>query len=238
MIRKWLRYVYWRFWVLPPLHRANRSRSIAETFQEIYRSRRWGDNGGAFFSGAGSHGPISEQYAAAAIEFIRENRVRSVADLGCGDFAVGRRIVEASGVAYTGLDVVAELIAHHKSTVRLPGVEFQCADITTDPLPEADLCLIRQVFQHLSNDEIAKVLKNAEKYPRILVSEEVPNEPMSYNRDKPHGYDVRSYCGSGVFLEKPPFSRAVKELWNIPLDRRSVLRTVLLENKVIYSGKN
>ncbi len=155
--------------------------------------------------------------------------MRSIVDLGCGDFSVGRQILEGSSVRYTGIDVVPELIEHHKSTVQHPRASFQCADITNDPLPAADLCLVRQVLQHLSNGEIVRVLANLRNFSQILISEDVPVHPKSFNRDKPHGPDVRSYYGSGVYVERPPFSRTVSKLWEFPLTDNSLLRTVLLD---------
>lgn len=201
--------------------------SLSETFRRVYRTKTWGDDGEQFHSGAGSRGKASEQYCASVIAFIRENRVQSVVDLGCGDFSVGRQIQEATGVRYTGIDVVPELIEHHKSTVQNPLVSFQCADITGDLLPAADLCLIRQVLQHLSNEEIARALGNLGGFSRVLVSEHVPVQPRSINRDKPHGPDVRVRYGSGVYVEKPPFSIPAAVLWNFPLKKNSMLRTVL-----------
>ena len=90
---------------------------MAETFRRIYHTKTCGDNGEQFFSGAGSRGQVAELYCELVIQFIRKNQVRSVVDLGYGDFALGRRIVEATGIRYTGLDVVPELIEHHKNTV-------------------------------------------------------------------------------------------------------------------------
>jgi hypothetical protein len=61
-----------------------------------------------------------------------------------------------------------------------------------------------------------------------LISEHLPLHPRSMNRDKTHGPDVRARYGSGVYLEEPPFSVPVEEMWNFPLDKNSMLRTVLL----------
>jgi SAM-dependent methyltransferase len=212
----------------PRSHRIYGSLSVAETFRRIYRTKAWGDDGGPFHSGTGSRGAASEEYCAFVIKFIQEHQVKRVVDLGCGDFSVGRRIAEATGARYIGIDVVPELIEHHRGTVRNPRVSFQCADATSDPLPAADLCLIRQVFQHLSNEEIAKVLANLGGYAQVLITEHVPVHPQSINRDKPHGPDVRVRYGSGVYLEQPPFSKPVVEVWKFPLNKNSILRTVLL----------
>jgi SAM-dependent methyltransferase len=229
MLRNLVKSVYVRRWVLPRIHRTYNTLSVAETFRNIYRTKAWGDNGQPFCSGTGSRGPISEQYCAFVTKFVRDHQVQSIVDLGCGDFSVGRQIVEASSVRYTGIDVVPELIEHHRSTVRDPRVSFKCADITNDPLPAADLCLIRQVLQHLSNAEIMKVLANLRNFSRILISEDVPVHPKSSNRDKPHGPDVRHYYGSGVYIERPPFSTPIAEFWELPLTNSTLLRTVLLD---------
>ena len=74
-----------------------------------------------------------------------------------------------------------------------------------------------------------KVLANVRNFSRVLISEDVPIHPKSLNRDKPHGPDVRSYYGSGVYVEHPPFSRLVSEIWELPLTDNSILRTALLE---------
>lgn len=229
MIHKFATSLYAHLWRLPKFRRTYRKLSVAETFRHVYRNKAWGDNGTPFYSGAGSHGPVSEQYCAFVSRFIRDNHVESVVDLGCGDFSVGRRIVETTGARYSGIDVVPELIEYHQTTVLDSRASFQCADITKDPLPTAELCLVRQVFQHLSNEEIMEVLGNLRRFPWILISEDVPVRPKFFNRDKPHGPDVRAYYDSGVYVERPPFSVASTQIWESPLTANTLLRTVLID---------
>jgi SAM-dependent methyltransferase len=215
--------------VLPRIHRTYETLSLAETFRRIYSTNAWGVNGEPFCSGSGSRGHAAELYCDLVGKFIEEHRIRSVVDLGCGDFAIGRQVVDRTGVRYTGIDIVPELIEHHKATVGDSRVNFACIDIARDRLPDADLCLVRQVLQHLSNREIAKVLTNIHNYRYTLISEDVPIRPKTLNRDKPHGPDVRAYYRSGVYIDEPPFSRKIQEYWEIPLRAESVLRTVLVE---------
>jgi SAM-dependent methyltransferase len=219
--------VYLRLRSLRKKHRIYNDLSLPDTFRRIYNTKTWGDDGERFHSGAGSRGLVAEQYCASVVNFIREHRVESVVDLGCGDFSVGRQIQQATGVRYMGIDVVPELIEHHRNTVHNPLVSFHLADITSDPLPAAGLCLIRQVLQHLNNEEIARTLANLKNFTWVLISEHVPVHPKSINRDKPHGPDVRVRYGSGVYVEQPPFSMPAAELWNFPLKKNSMLRTVL-----------
>jgi SAM-dependent methyltransferase len=224
-----LKYPYVHLWKLPSIHRTYRTMSVADTFRRIYQTKSWGDNGNPFFSGVGSCGQASEKYCALAIEFIQTHRVESVVDLGCGDFAVGRQIAQATGARYTGIDVVPELIEHLQHTASGPRVSFQCANIISDRLPSADLYLVRQVLQHLSNEEIAQVLGNLSHCSRVLISEDLPVRPTSYNRDKPHGPDTRPFYGSGVYIEKAPFSIQVKQCWEFPLSETTILRTSLVD---------
>jgi len=228
-MRSW----WFHYWVLPRDRRKFKSMTVEETFSTIYRTKGWGDDGGRFCSGSGSWGKAADDYCKFAIDFIKKHDVKSVVDLGCGDFAIGKRIVEATGVDYTGIDVVPELIEHHRATSSSPRVTFRCANIVSDPLPPAELYLVRQVLQHLSNDEVGQVLSNLGNCGKALISEHVPIHPEAINRDKPHGPDIRRFNGSGVYLEMPPFSIAVEETWEWPLGDDSLLRTCLVDQAAL-----
>lgn len=229
MLRNFFESLQLRFVILPTIRRRYSGLSLRETFQTIYRTKAWGDDGTPFCSGGGSRGENCARYCDLCLKIIRENGVRSVVDLGCGDFFVGRHIVEATGIRYTGIDVVPELIEFHKQTFQNEHTGFQCADITKDALPAADLCLIRQVLQHLSNQEILNALDNLKCYRRILISEDVPVRPRSFNLDKQHGPDVRAYYGSGVYIDKAPFSLPISAEWSFPLSDSNLLRVVLID---------
>jgi SAM-dependent methyltransferase len=229
LLRDHIRFLYRRAWVLPRVSRAYKNLSTAETFRRIYATEAWGaDEQQGFSSGSGSRGAIAEQYCSWLVAFIRERGFRSVADLGCGDFYVGNRIAEETGIEYVGVDIVPEVIEHHRRKFARKGIGFECLDIVKDRLPEADFCLIRQVFQHLSNVEIASALAKVEDYPFALVSEHVPRKPRWFNRDQSHGPQVRSTYDSGVYLDRPPFCRPVLREWEIPVDAESLIRSVLI----------
>jgi SAM-dependent methyltransferase len=221
--------VYAHLWRLPRFRRIYKKLSVAETFRDVYRNKYWGDNGTPFYSGQGSHGSVARQYCDFVSTFIRNTGVESVVDLGCGDFAIGRRIVENTDVRYSGIDVVPELIEYHQHTSRDSRVTFQCADITTDMPPVGELCLLRQVLQHLSNSEILRVLATLKSFSWVLISEDVPVHPRFFNRDKLHGPDVRAYYDSGVYIDRAPFSMIPTQIWEIPLTRNTVLRTTLID---------
>jgi len=204
--------------------------TVAEAFSHIYANRVWSKGSTEEFnSGDGSGIEFTAQYWAFLKNFIRNKSIGTVVDLGCGDFRVGRMIADA-GLGYIGADVVPELIAYNTRHFGTDQVSFRCLDITRETVPDGDLCLIRQVFQHLSNSEIIAALGQCGRFRYVLVSEHLPIlGPVKPNLDKPHGPDIRLYRNSGVFLDAPPFSQHVQTVLEVPVDSRSVIRTVLIE---------
>jgi SAM-dependent methyltransferase len=204
------------------------STSLPEAFTAIYEQNLWGGEPGEYTSGSGSVPAVADEYARRIRELIAERGHRSVLDLGCGDFQVGTLIAE-SGVRYRGADVVPGLIAANQDKYGNERISFTCLDISQDALPSADLCLVRQVLQHLSNAEIRDVLGNVRRsrFAEVLITEIVPAGHIAHpNLDKPHGPDTRLSDGSGVLLEEPPFSEQVEHLIEYELpDGKSVLRT-------------
>ena len=80
-----------------------------------------------------------------------------VVDLDCGDFHVGSRLrCLCSG--YVACDIVEPLIAFNAKTFEGLGVDFRTLDLTKDELPSGEVVFVRQVLQHLSNDDIARAL--------------------------------------------------------------------------------
>jgi len=190
---------------------------LQEAFRKIYLERLWG--GDETFSGSGSASEVAEAYVAAIRRLIEERGVASVVDIGCGDFRIGRAIKAGSAISYCGVDIVPEIVARNAELFSAPDVRFVCADATRDELPRGDLCLVRQVLQHLSNEEIARALANLKRtYRLIAITEHQPvlARDSKPNLDKPHGPDTRLTDGSGVFVDRPPFNEAVSVLCEVP----------------------
>jgi len=204
------RYRHFRSLLLRPWYKY---RKIDKVFTDIYRKNLWGGNPGEFCSGEGSTQYFANVYADMVNGFIQQKGITHVVDLGCGDFVVGSKIQEP-GRQYIGVDIVKELIAANQKRFSNSDVSFQCLNILTDPLPDGELCLIRQVFQHLSNEEICQALQNIRKYQYVIVTEYYPAEAVKIipNRDKPHGPDTRITNNSAVYLDLPPFSQKINTM--------------------------
>ena len=194
-------------------HARNAKLTPQQVFSEIYRKGVWGNAGGeGFYSGTGSSTQsIVEPYVAALTQFLatRPEDARNVVDLGCGDFSVGRQLLPSCS-SYTGVDVVPDLIRHLQATVTDPRAQFKCMDMIDGELPAGDVCLIRQVFQHLSNAQIAKVLAKLDRYRTVFITEHFPPDSVALvpNKDKVHGGSIRFFENSAVYVERAPFNFA------------------------------
>ncbi len=195
------------------LRRGNAAKSLAQVFGTAYRLNEWGGTPGQYFSGSGSADPSVLEYARTIRGFIASHNITTVVDLGCGDFRVGNQI-QTPGVRYIGVDIVRDLVERNQALYGTDNRTFRCIDICKDELPRGELCLIRQVLQHLSNEEIKQILQNVRAFRYVIVTEHYLPTRMAvvYNRDKPHGADTRLCDRSGVYLDRPPFSIPVKQV--------------------------
>jgi hypothetical protein len=197
-------------------------RDVAAIFTDVYDGSVWGTGETAFYSGGGSDARFAVPYCETVRSYVDELQIEHpvIVDLGCGDFRVGRALVEGWDVEYIGLDVVPTLIEHVQQQYGRDGIRFVCANLVADELPPGDVCLVRQVLQHLSNDEIRETLGKLERYPHVIVTEHYPADETTAipNLDKAPGADTRLSENSAVYLDRPPYSRAVRPLLAIPAE--------------------
>ena len=160
-------------------------------------------------SGGGSRDPtVVDPYVDAIRKFVEAlpDRVNAV-DLGCGDFFVGSQLVPLFR-SYRACDVVPALIERNRKKFVDPRLSFEVVDLVADPLPPGEIAFVRQVLQHLSNDQVAQVLPKLDAYRYVVVTEHIPSGIFEPNADKAAGPDVRLSGGSGLVLDAPPFDWA------------------------------
>jgi len=193
-----------------------------DAMEQVYKLKLWGDNESDFYSGLGSHHPkIIIPYLVVVKSFLNsfENPI-TVCDLGCGDFNIGKELVNLTH-KYIGADIVASLIDHNKKTFTAKNLEFQCLDISKDDLPKADCIILKQVLQHLSNAEVQKIVKKLANYKYIILTEHIPKGKFEPNKDIISGQGIRLKKQSGINLLASPFNFKVKEqkeLLSVELD--------------------
>jgi len=100
------------------------------------------------------------------------------------------------------------LIEQNKARFETDRIKFACLNIIDDALPDGDVCFLRQVLQHLSNNQIQKILSKLQQYQWVFLTEHYPsdNDKIKPNIDKVHGTDIRLCNNSGVYFTEPPFS--------------------------------
>jgi SAM-dependent methyltransferase len=146
---------------------------LQATFSEIYDRGVW--RGG---SGAGSDVQNALLYEAYVQHLIRQPGVRSIIDLGCGDWRF-TRYLDLGDCDYLGVDIVASVVERNQTTYGSARVRFQQADITTFEVPPCDLVLCKDVLQHLSNAHVLAVLGRLAVAKTALVT----NDYIGANQD-------------------------------------------------------
>tara|TARA_B100001123_G_C15337708_1_gene1033503 strand:+ start:3575 stop:4327 length:753 start_codon:yes stop_codon:yes gene_type:complete len=191
-----------------------------QIFKEIYLQKLWSPESiksdYKFYSGIGSYLPeLVDSYISEVGKFLLSlPKKPNVVDLGCGDFVIGSKLRQFCN-NYIAVDIFDELINYNQEKYKDLNVDFRVLDITYDQLPPGDVCFVRQVLQHLSNESILNFLKIIEnKYKYLVVTEHFPSSKnFVANLDKPNGPDVRLYDQSAVILTEPPFNlKVIKDI--------------------------
>lgn len=175
--------------------------NVYEVFETIYAKNIWGNG-----SGGGSHPLNTLEYADYLQKFLRQFHIKSVVDLGCGDWQFSK-FIDWTAIHYTGIDVVADVINQNKKLYAASNIEFLLAN----PLDEkvliaaADLLIIKDVLQHLSNANVLKILRYTQKYKYCLITNDFDNS----NLDCQNG-DTRP-----LNIKLPPFSVNALEVLSV-----------------------
>lgn len=163
-------------------------------FTYIYQNKIWGDAENDYLKGSSGPGSsvesTAEHYTPLIRKFIEEHDVKSVVDLGCGDWQSSSQVFEGKNdVKYCGYDAYENVILHN--TRKYPNHEFHFMDIVKDivKVKNADLYILKDVLQHLNYDSIYYMLDNIIKFKKakyILITNDTTD--MNYADIKNGGY--------------------------------------------------
>lgn len=177
-------------------------------FSRIYEKKAWGVNDkGEGWSGPGSSLQQTQEYREFLKSFFLEYDIKSVVDFGCGDWTFSK-VIDWSGIDYTGYDVVPSVIDKNKANYLSENVRFICGNGLHLDLPKGDLLLCKDVLQHLSNEEIKLFLKQIPKFKYVLVTNSVYGPLQRVNQQITTG-SLRP-----VDLSKPPFLLEGKKIYS------------------------
>jgi len=150
---------------------------IQRTFSRIYEKQLWGRG-----SGAGSHPKHNAGYVAFVQSFLRSRDIRSVVDLGCGDWQFSHAI-DWGEAQYLGLDLVPSVIEDNRSRHGSASIRFEVFTGEPHELPAADLLLVKDVLQHWSNDRIEAFLANLGRFRCALITNCIDPSGRTVNHD-------------------------------------------------------
>jgi len=150
---------------------------MEQVFTNVYENKKWSDNNNAEYTGgSGSGSDIDynkDSYVPFLKKFITDNNIKTVVDLGCGDFKCGKLIYEDLDVSYTGYDAYAKII-NYNSKQHSEKYSFVHLDFynNKEQIVNGDLCILKDVIQHWSLDNIYHFLDylvENKKFTYILV---------------------------------------------------------------------
>lgn len=109
-------------------------------------------------SGPGSSLQQTEEIIIQLPSIFKKYDITSVLDIPCGDFYWMRK-VDLSDIDYTGGDIVPGIIKGNKR-FSCSNIKFRKIDILNDPLPKVDLIFCRDLFVHLTYEQIYRAIEN------------------------------------------------------------------------------
>lgn len=176
--------------------RAVAARRLERVFTDIYRGNGWGD--GETRSGPGSTRERTAGFRADLDRLLAELAVRSLLDLGCGEFN-WQPLLTHPLERYVGIEIVPDIVQDLARRHAAPGREFLSRNLVFDPLPACDLALCRDCLVHLNNDHVLSALRNVRRSgTRYLLA--------TTFTERTENADVPSGGWRPLNLERPPFS--------------------------------
>lgn len=129
------------------------SSTVGNVWQKIYDNNTW--DGG---SGPGSKPENTVEYRELLQRFMDEREIKSVIDIGCGDWQFSK-LIDWKDVNYTGIDCVKSVVEKNQKDYTKPNVKFLQLDILKDKLElKADMIILKDVLQHWPNADISRTL--------------------------------------------------------------------------------
>jgi hypothetical protein len=177
-------------------------------FTHIYENNVWGNNKNSNYSGSSGGGSDinynEKEYIPFLKNFIRENDIKTVVDLGSGDFKCGPLIYSDIDVKYTGYDAYEKVINHNSKEHPDDKYTFIHLDFCNkkEEIVNSDLCILKDVIQHWSLSNITTFLDyitSSKKFKFILITNCCGQ--TKDNTDIPDG-DFRGLCSRFLPLKK------------------------------------
>ena len=143
-------------------------KTMKEKFTHIYEKNIWGS------SGTGSNFSINNKWFLNELRTIIDKyNIKSIADLGCGDWEIMKHFKFNKDEKYTGIDVVDFLIKNHNKKYKKSNIKFIQGDISQEVPSGYDLVILKDVIQHWDDEhvleQLPKILKKINMFTALMV---------------------------------------------------------------------
>ena len=214
------------------------------SFINIFQKRVWGgskpDAVELSASGGGSTlvstGPVRQTLDCVIndVKYALKKKVLRVLDIPCGDLRwMNVFLRNRTDIDYTGMDIVPDLIEHHKKTYSDQPWTFRVYDIVAEPLTDSyDLIFSRDMTQHLTIADTLRVLQHfsasGSHFTLLTTYPSTPDNELELNLGIKGRYHTQD-------LERPPYRLTppicvgdeknkdgiqYSALWRLPLKQR------------------
>jgi hypothetical protein len=145
----------------------NTSADRRSAFERIYQTHFW--------EGSSRSGPGSDPHNTAKyVHFIKNwlashPDVRTIVEVGCGDWSTSSKIGFGTNHHYVGIDIVKSNIDNNVIKYGTEQIEFIHSDFIEEPPPLGDYLIAKDVFQHLSNDSIVSFIRSSLRRYRYAI---------------------------------------------------------------------
>ena len=147
-------------------------------FTNVFRKNWW--NNAESRSGWGAELGRTASIRAALPEFVQRHSIHSLLDAPCGDFHWMRHVGWPPGFRYIGADIVHNLIVENRS--KYSSTEFRELDVLSDPLPDVDSWLARDLIIHFPDKAVWTALNQfRESSIGYLLATTYPTAPRNNN---------------------------------------------------------
>jgi hypothetical protein len=133
------------------------SNDIKFRFSEIHRLNTWGNT--ESISGPGSTLSYTRNLRKELPKLFKKYEVNAVFDAPCGDFNWMQLVLEGTSIKYIGADIVEDLIDSNGESYGSENIKFRTMNLITDEYPKCDLMICRDLFFHLSYEDIFSVIR-------------------------------------------------------------------------------
>ena len=225
--------------------------STKDTFERVYRTHRWGADGGG--SGPGSTFEQSMGASRVLFHVILSLNVNSVVDAACGAMTWQSKLLPQllslkPSLRYMGLDAAQQVVDQNNLLFRhyYPNVRFQYTELESVVIPPTDLIFSRETLQHNTLTGVAQILHRfAQSNASHILTTSYPNG--SHYCRGPINRPIATGDFFCIDLARKPFQLhpvakfeeiAFDKKWLYLYDRASLARQLYKSHAWLRSTKN